>query len=89
MEIRKTAPGQATISVSNPGSETAFFIRLKILKEDNELALPVFLSDNFITLFPGETNELKVDCSGHLKEGQHTLRLMAEGWNVPLYEAEL
>ena len=31
------------IVISNPGNETAFFIRLKIVKPDNELLFLLFL----------------------------------------------
>jgi mannosylglycoprotein endo-beta-mannosidase len=87
--INKTSPGLATISVSNPGNETAFFIRLKLVNEDNELALPVFLSDNYITLFPGETKILKLDYSVPLRDGLKPVKLVAEGWNLAPKETGL
>ena len=89
LSARKSGLGKARVSITNHGSETAFFIRLKMVKEKNELVLPVFLSDNYITLMPGETKWLDIDYTGSLKQGQNKIRLVAEGWNVPLQEAEL
>ena len=69
--------------IHNSGMETAFFVRLKIVNgKGGELALPVFFSDNYITLFPGESREIGIDIS-HLQEGKSTsLWIENEGWNM-------
>jgi hypothetical protein len=72
------------VVITNPGNETAFFIRLKIMAENGkELALPVYFGDNYITLLPGESREISVDCN-LLPENIKTkpLLLETEGWNV-------
>jgi len=70
--------------ISNPTNETAFFIRLKVVDEKSgELALPVFMSDNYFTLLPGEKKTISMDISLLPKEvGQKTILLVTEGWNA-------
>ena len=70
--------------ISNFSSETAFFIRLKISDMQTEkLALPVFFSDNYFTLMPNESKEIRVDFSLlPEKIKSRFLLLETEGWNV-------
>ena len=42
--IKKSDEDHSVIEISNPGGETAFFIRLKIMNAKNELVLPSFLN---------------------------------------------
>jgi mannosylglycoprotein endo-beta-mannosidase len=86
VSIQKTGKGLARISVGNPGKETAFFIRLKVVNSRNELVLPVFLSDNYITLLPGETRMLDLDAGNAGITPSETGKLVVEGWNVPVQE---
>ena len=74
---------QTVINISNPGNETAFFIRLKICNQNNELALPVFLTENYFTLLPGENKIVELDYS-QVKVANKTdeLKLVVEGWNI-------
>ncbi len=76
--------GEKVVIISNPGEETAFFIRLKVIDANNgKLVLPVFFSDNYFTLLPGEKREISVDCT-LLPESMpiKTLLLEMDGWNV-------
>jgi mannosylglycoprotein endo-beta-mannosidase len=88
LNLHKTGPGIASVSLSNKGPETAFFIRVKVMNNDQELLLPVFLNDNYITLLPGETKVLDLDYSRSKTGGSEKLKLVAEGWNVPPQESE-
>ncbi|MBL7965742.1 MAG: hypothetical protein JNK09_02015 [Prolixibacteraceae bacterium] len=75
---------QNAAQISNPSGETAFFIRLKLVDEKSgELVLPVFMSDNYITLLPGEKKKITIDRS-LLPESvkAKSLLLVAEGWNA-------
>jgi mannosylglycoprotein endo-beta-mannosidase len=70
--------------VSNPTGETAFFIRMKAVdQKSGELLLPLFLSDNYFSLLPGEKKEIKIDTS-LLPEPvkSKSMLLVTEGWNV-------
>ena len=77
------ATGDKVVSVSNPGKETAFFIRLKMIDgKSGQLALPIFFSDNYFTLLPGESREISIDFK-LLPENfkPEDLQLCLEGWN--------
>jgi len=49
---------ETTVTLTNPGPHVAFFVRLRLLREDESDVLPIFWSDNYITLFPGETHQI-------------------------------
>jgi hypothetical protein len=83
-DFKVNAKGAKVATISNPGNETAFFIRLKVIDDKSgELALPVFFSNNYFTLMPGETREVNVDLT-LLPESSKSksLRLAMEGWNI-------
>ena len=55
--VRKDArDGEATVSLHNPSSHLAFFVRVEMTggKDGNEI-LPVTYDNNYVTVFPGET----------------------------------
>ena len=90
VNINKTSSGLATLTIRNPGSETAFFMRLKVLDAANELVLPSFFSDNYITVFPGELKIIQLDYSRSGNNiGVRDLKLAVEGLNVLLQETDL
>jgi mannosylglycoprotein endo-beta-mannosidase len=71
------------LTAANPSNETAFFIRLKVVNSDNELILPVFFTDNYFTLLPGESKTLGIDVTSAKKaSGSENLKLKVEGWNI-------
>ena len=46
----------ATVELKNPSDKIAFFIEMQVIdKNTQESVLPVFWSDNYISLLPGET----------------------------------
>jgi len=70
------------ITVNNSGKETAFFIRLKVInKKTKEIVLPVFYSDNYITLFPGESEVIDLDMSKLKNVLPSDLSVVAQAWN--------
>ncbi len=82
-ELKTNAKEEKSVVIHNPGKETAFFVRLKVLNgKGGELALPVFFTDNYLTLLPGESREIGIDIS-HLQDIKPTsLWFETEGWNV-------
>jgi hypothetical protein len=87
--INNHGEGKSVIKVSNPENETAFFIRLKVMNGADELVLPVYFTDNYITLMPGEEKDITLDLSaGKSSTGLNDLRLVIEGWNVPAFEVK-
>lgn len=83
-EFKTDSKGEKIAVVSNPGNETAFFIRLKVQdQKGGELSLPVFFSDNYITLLPGERREISIDLSQLPENSKSNSRnLSIEGWNI-------
>jgi len=68
VSVKKASTDKLVASITNTGTETAFFMRLKLShKNGGELMLPVFVEDNYLTLFPGESRQLGIDLS-HLEE---------------------
>jgi hypothetical protein len=83
MSVYKTGARLAGISISNPGNETAFFIRLKLINNENALVLPVFFTDNYFTLLPGESKKLELDFTNSKNvDDIDALKLAVEGWNI-------
>jgi mannosylglycoprotein endo-beta-mannosidase len=73
--VLKKTGSKYTIEVANSGSAVAFFVRIKTLRLfDNRLASPIFIDDNYFTLFPGEKRMMTIDVSS----------LPEEDANVPL-----
>lgn len=58
---------EVTVTLRNTGSNVAFFTRLRLLKLDGQDVLPVQWSDNYVTLFAGET--LKLTAKFRSKDG--------------------
>jgi hypothetical protein len=68
VSVKQGASGKLEASIKNTGTETAFFMRLKLSdKTSGELILPVYMEDNYLTLFPGESRVIGIDLS-HLPE---------------------
>ena len=87
--IKRSDGDKAFIAISNPGGETAFFIRLKITDNNGEQVLPCYLSDNYFTLMPGDEKQIELDYSSiKVKDKNDGLRLMVEGWNIIPAEIE-
>lgn len=83
-QIVKTEATGSLVEISNPGTETAFFIRLKLIDSGTgERLLPVFLSENYFTLLPGERKQIRIDLSllpAAVRAKSMTLE--TSGWNV-------
>lgn len=79
--VKSSASG-LSLTVSNPGKETAFFIRIKAVNEKGELILPVFLSDNYFTLLPGETKTVRLNFQETEPSLSGPIKAALEGWNI-------
>ncbi|OBJ58261.1 glycoside hydrolase [Mycobacterium sp. 1423905.2] len=57
---REATPGGVVIRLHNPTHNVAFFERAEIMStRDGDEVLPVEYDDNYVTVFPGETIELR------------------------------
>ncbi|HMA38947.1 MAG TPA: hypothetical protein VKP10_02655 [Gemmatimonadales bacterium] len=75
----------AHVTLSNPGSTLAFFLRLQVVNaKSGEELLPVLWEDNYLSLLPGETREVTARYRPDGAAGARTL--VVSGWNVPRTE---
>jgi exo-1,4-beta-D-glucosaminidase len=73
--------GHARITLTNPGSSIAFFIRIQVTGRGGEEALPVTWDDNYISLLPHETRV--ITASYRIRDlGGGAPKAVYSGWNV-------
>ena len=62
--VEQSAPGKALLRIKNNGKTTSFANRLRLLDPaTGERVLPILMSDNYVTLFPGQEKTVEVDYS--------------------------
>lgn len=86
---QKSSPDGCLLTISNPGDETAFFIRVKVLDDNGLSVLPVYLDDNFFTLLPGESKKVRLDFQAPMQGSSGSLKASLEGWNIDTVETNL
>ena len=91
LQIKNDKSGKRLAVITNNSNETAFFTRLKVtVKQTNQLVLPVFFTDNYLTFFPGEQKTIEIDLS-HLSPeiDLENLQLELESWNSEVIRKDL
>jgi exo-1,4-beta-D-glucosaminidase len=73
-----------TVQVGNDTAAIAFFMRARVLRDGGEV-LPVYWSDNYISLLPGESKTLTAE----LPAGSGPLTVALDGWNITPVSVEL
>jgi exo-1,4-beta-D-glucosaminidase len=73
------AGGSVTATVTNAGKGVAFMVHLRLVDAKGEDVVPVFWSDNYVSLLPGERRALSARFSASGVEG---LKVVCDGWNV-------
>jgi len=77
------AQGAVRVTLDNPSPAIAFFIRLKLTRgHRDEPVLPVFWSDNYVSLMPHERREVVVTYDASALGGTAP-SIELRGWNVP------
>jgi exo-1,4-beta-D-glucosaminidase len=70
------------VTIENPGTTIAFFVRLKVAKGNGgEEILPVVWQDNYISLLPGEKREITASYRSTDLGGAEPA-IEVKGWNV-------
>jgi len=79
---RKSEEAVTHVTLENPSTSLAFFVRLKVNKgKGGEELLPVVWQDNYISLLPGEKREVTASYrAGELGSAQPAVEV--SGWNV-------
>ena len=70
----------AHLTMSNPSSSLAFFIRLQV-KQGSAEVLPVMWQDNYFSLMPGEKREITATYKTKDLAGPAAV-IAVEGWNI-------
>jgi exo-1,4-beta-D-glucosaminidase len=70
------------VTLENPGTSVAFFVRLKVDKgKGGEEILPVIWQDNYVSLLPGEKREIRATYRAS-ELGTAKPAVEVSGWNV-------
>jgi len=77
-----------SVTIRNAGKVPALLVHLQLHREaDHERVLPVFYSDNYVTLTPGESREITVECAtADLHGSQPEIQL--DGYNVAVGQSD-
>jgi hypothetical protein len=80
----KDADGKrlVTVTLHNPSANTAVMAHLQLRrKTSGERVLPVYYSDNYVSLVPNETRTITIEAALSAFSGEEPL-VMMDGWNV-------
>ncbi len=85
---RKDAGGKCllTVTLHNPTQSIALMAHLQLRRKSGERVLPVFYSDNYISLAPGESRAVTIEAALDDLHGEDAL-LVFDGWNTTVEPA--
>jgi hypothetical protein len=70
------------VTVTNPSSSVALMTHLQLRNQrTNARVLPVWYSDNYVSLLPGERRTITIEAAAADFGADHPL-VMVDGWNV-------
>jgi Exo-beta-D-glucosaminidase Ig-fold domain/Glycosyl hydrolases family 2/Glycosyl hydrolases family 2, sugar binding domain/Glycosyl hydrolases family 2, TIM barrel domain len=70
------------VTLHNPGTEIALMTHLQLRRKgDGERVLPVYYSDNYISLLPNENRTITIEAATADLKGETAL-VLVDGWNV-------
>jgi len=71
-----------TITLHNPGTQVALMAHLQLRrKQSGDRVLPVFYSDNYVSLVPNESKTITIEAAEADLKGDSPL-VVVDGWNV-------
>lgn len=81
VEAHKKATGATEVTLTNKAGVIAFFNRISLVDaRTKKRLLPVFYSDNYVSVLPGEQKKITLWYDGN--QGVQSLSVAVEGWNV-------
>ena len=70
------------VTLHNPGTKVALMAHLQLRrKRSDERVLPVYYSDNYVSLVPNETRTITIEAATSDLKGEAAL-VLVDGWNV-------
>jgi hypothetical protein len=77
-----------TVTLHNPSKEIALMAHMQLRREKSgERVLPVFNSDNYVSLVPNETRTITIEAAVSDFNGENAL-VVLDGWNVTVAAAK-
>jgi beta-mannosidase len=71
-----------TATLRNPGTHVALMIHLQLRRQDSgQRVLPVYYTDNYISLVPGESRSCLIEAAVSDLKGENPL-VAVDGWNI-------
>jgi len=74
------------VTLHNPGKTVALMAHLQLRRKSGARVLPVFYSDNYVSLVPGESKTLVIEAADGSFHGEDAL-IVVDGWNVTVAPA--
>ena len=85
---KENAAGQRRLRVllHNPTKSIALMAHVQLRRKSGARVLPVFYSDNYVSLVPGETKSVDIEAAASEFKGEGAL-IVVDGWNVTVAPA--
>ncbi len=77
---------QLQITLHNPTKSIALMAHVQLRRKSGDRVLPVFYSDNYVSLVPDETRTITIDAAESAFNGEKGL-IVVDGWNVTVFPA--
>ncbi len=74
------------VALTNPSKYIALMAHLQLRRKSGERVLPVYYSDNYVSLIPGETKTITIEAAENDFNGEDAL-VTVDGWNVTVEPA--
>jgi hypothetical protein len=74
------------VLLHNPTQSIALMAHVQMRRKSSQRVLPVFYSDNYVSLVPGETKAIEVEAAASEFKGEASL-IVVDGWNVTVAPA--
>jgi hypothetical protein len=75
-----------SVTLHNPTSQVALMAHIQLRRKSGQRVLPVFYSDNYVSLLPNETRTISIDAAESDFKGEDAL-IVVDGWNVSVTPA--
>jgi hypothetical protein len=87
-ELEGKIAGQRLLAITlhNPTHNIALMAHVQLRRKSGERVLPVFYSDNYVTLLPDETKTIAIEAAQSDFKGEDPL-IVLDGWNVTVAPA--
>src|SRR5208282_2144597 len=72
---------QLAIPLHNPTHDIALMAHVQLRRKSGERVLPVFYSDNYVSLLPDETKTIAIEAALRDFNGENAM-IVFDGWNV-------